>query len=81
MAKNTKPILQKTYGMDPSKVEVIHHGVPYKAVESRDKLKEKYGFSGKSVVSTFGLLSPGKGLNMELKRLQRLPGTIRKLST
>lgn len=62
MAKNTKPVLQRVYDMDPSKIEVIHHGVPHRALESRDKLKEKHGFSGKSVVSTFGLLSPGKGL-------------------
>ncbi|HEY8421858.1 MAG: glycosyltransferase [Clostridiales bacterium] len=74
MAKNTKPILQKTYGMDPSKVEVIHHGVPYKAVESRDKLKEKYGFSGKSVVSTFGLLSPGKGIEYGIEAIAKVAG-------
>ena len=67
--------------MDPSKIEVIHHGVPHRALESRDKLKEKHGFSGKSVVSTFGLLSPGKDWNMESKPLRRLQRTIRKLFT
>lgn len=62
MAKNTKPILEKVYAIEPSKIEVIHHGVPYRVLESREKLKEKHGLSGRSIVSTFGLLSPGKGL-------------------
>ena len=62
MAKNTKPILEKVYRIDPSKIEVIHHGVPYRLLESRDKIKAKHGLSNRNVISTFGLLSPGKGL-------------------
>jgi glycosyltransferase involved in cell wall biosynthesis len=62
MAKNTIPILENTYGINPSKIEVIHHGVPYRILEPRDRLKEKHGLSGRTVISTFGLLSPGKGL-------------------
>lgn len=72
MAKNTKPILKKVYDIDLSKVEVIHHGVPYKALESRDKLKEKHGLSGRSVVSTFGLLSPGKGLEYGIEAIAKV---------
>jgi len=72
MAKNTKPILQSVYDMDPSKIEVIHHGVPYRTLESRDKLKEKHGFSGRSVVSTFGLLSPGKGLEYGIEAIAKV---------
>jgi len=69
MAKNTKPVLEKVYEMDPSKIEVIHHGVPYKILEPREKLKEKHGLSGRSVVSTFGLLSPGKGLEYGIEAI------------
>lgn len=69
MAKNTKPILESVYDIEPSKIEVIHHGVPYRVLESRDKLKEKHGLSGRSVVSTFGLLSPGKGLEYGIKAI------------
>jgi glycosyltransferase involved in cell wall biosynthesis len=72
MAKNTKPILQRVYDIDPLKIEMIHHGVPYKALESRDKLKEKHGFSGRSVVSTFGLLSPGKGLEYGIEAIAKV---------
>jgi len=43
MAKNTIPILEKVYGIDPAKIEVIHHGVPYKILEPREKLKKNSG--------------------------------------
>ncbi|HEY8464400.1 MAG TPA: glycosyltransferase family 4 protein [Bacillota bacterium] len=69
MAKNTKPILENVYQIDPSKIEVIHHGVPYRLLESRDKIKEKHGLSGRTVISTFGLLSPGKGLEYGIEAI------------
>jgi len=69
MAKNTRPILENVYGIEPSKIEVIHHGVPYRILEPREKLKEKHGLSGKTVVSTFGLLSPGKGLEYGIEAI------------
>lgn len=72
MARNTKPVLESVYDIDPSKIEVIHHGVPYRILESRDNLKEKHGLSGRSVVSTFGLLSPGKGLEYGIEAIAKV---------
>jgi glycosyltransferase involved in cell wall biosynthesis len=72
MAKNTMPILEKVYDIALSKVEVIHHGVPYKDLESREELKAKYGFSGRSIISTFGLLSPGKGLEYGIEAIAKV---------
>jgi len=72
MAKNTKPVLQSVYGIDASKIEVIHHGVPYRTLESRDKLKKKFGLAGRNVVSTFGLLSPGKGLEYGIEAIAKV---------
>jgi glycosyltransferase involved in cell wall biosynthesis len=72
MAKNTRPILESVYEIAPSKIEVIHHGVPYRILESREKLKEKHGLSGRSVVSTFGLLSPGKGLEYGIEAIAKV---------
>ena len=34
MAKNTSKLLKTIYGVAPSKIEVIHHGVPVKLVPS-----------------------------------------------
>lgn len=69
MANNTVKILTGVYGIDPSKIEVIHHGVPYKVVEPREKLKERYGFKGRQIISTFGLISPGKGLEYGIEAI------------
>ncbi|MCR4436317.1 MAG: glycosyltransferase family 4 protein [Clostridiales bacterium] len=62
MARNTVGILETVYGMDPGKIEVIHHGVPFRIMEPREKLKKKHGLAGRPVLSTFGLINPGKGL-------------------
>ncbi len=69
MASNTVKILTGVYGIDGCKIEVIHHGVPYRVVEPREKLKEKYGFKGRQVISTFGLISPGKGLEYGIEAI------------
>ncbi|MFA6309385.1 MAG: glycosyltransferase family 4 protein [Clostridia bacterium] len=62
MANNTKRILQRVYGVKPDKIEVIHHGVPKKQIKSREVLKKIYGYENKQIISTFGLIGPGKGI-------------------
>jgi polysaccharide biosynthesis protein PslF len=72
MAANTVEILQNTYGVDKNKIEVVHHGVPeYPAVE-RDTLKRELGLSGRFIVSTFGLISPGKGLEYGIEAIAKV---------
>lgn len=72
MANNTVKILTDVYGIDRGKIEVIHHGVPYKIVEPREKLKERYGFKGRQIISTFGLISPGKGLEYGIEAIAKV---------
>jgi len=70
MAHNTVVDLITTYGISPDKIELIHHGVPYVQTESREKLKEKFGYFGRPIVSTFGFLSPGKGIEYGIKAMR-----------
>lgn len=72
MAKNTKAILESVYGIDAKKIEVIPHGVPYKPLCSREELKARRGLDGRAVVSTFGLLSPGKGLEYGIEAIGKV---------
>lgn len=72
MAKNTKPLLENVYGINPAKIKVIHHGVPYRILESREKLKEKHGLRGRTVITTFGLISPGKGLEYGIEAVAKV---------
>ena len=62
MASNTIDILKNVYGIDPSEIAVINHGVPYMPMKSRERLKAESGLGNRFVISTFGLLGPGKGL-------------------
>jgi len=72
MAKNTKQILQSVYGVDPQKIEVIHHGVPKKLIQSREALKKKYGYENKQIISTFGLIGPGKGIEHGIEAISKV---------
>lgn len=74
MTKSSKTILVETYGIDPSKIEVITHGTHLVKHVSRSKLKRKYGLEGKTVLSTFGFLGPGKSIETTL---DALPGIVK----
>jgi glycosyltransferase involved in cell wall biosynthesis len=69
MAQNTVTNLNQIYGVSLAKIEVIHHGVPYVSTESRANLKERYGFTERKIISTFGFLSPGKGIEYGIEAM------------
>ena len=75
MAQNTVGILTDVYDIDPLKIEVIHHGVPNIPMKTRDALKKKNGIEGRPVISTFGLLGPGKGLEYGIEAIARVART------
>ncbi len=62
MSKNSVDILKNVYGILPSKIDVINHGVPSIHMKSRGSLKAENGLENRTIVSSFGLLGPGKGL-------------------
>ncbi|HBQ46700.1 MAG TPA: glycosyl transferase family 1, partial [Ruminococcaceae bacterium] len=72
MAPNTVETLKTVYGVDPEKIAVIHHGVPNLDVPGRDRLKRENGLEGRFIVSTFGLLGPGKGLEYGIEATARV---------
>lgn len=65
-------LLTDVYGVDPAKVHVIHHGVPDVPLGGTDTAKARFGFSGRSVVSTFGLISRGKGLEYAVEAMRTI---------
>lgn len=62
MASNSRRILREAYGADPGRIEVIPHGVPSFDLPPREALKRELHLENRTVISTFGLISPGKGL-------------------
>jgi hypothetical protein len=51
------------------KIDVIHHGVPDLPFMDPNYFKDKFGTEGKSVLLTFGLLSPNKGIENVIRAL------------
>ena len=72
MAGNTKRLLQSEYEIAPEKIEVIHHGVPKRTLNSRQALKKKYGFENREIISTFGLIAPGKGIEHAIEAISKV---------
>lgn len=72
MGKNSIKILMNTYNIPENKIILIPHGVPDIAVRDRSYLKEKLGYKNKSIVSTFGLLSPGKGIEYAIEAISKV---------
>lgn len=73
MAESSIPILTETYGIQAEKVVFIPHGVPSMKMESREQLKLFYpDLQNKQVISSFGLISPAKGLEYGIKALAKV---------
>jgi len=72
MAENSIPILAKVYDIETDKVTVIPHGVPFLPVKPREQLKIDHNLTGRHVISSFGLLSPAKGLEYGIKAVAQV---------
>jgi glycosyltransferase involved in cell wall biosynthesis len=62
MANKAHELLRSVYQVPEDKIEVIAHGIPDVAFVGPEAAKARLGFSGRSVILTFGLLSPNKGI-------------------
>lgn len=72
MAKNTSQLLKNEYNIPEEKIALIHHGVPNIDVPTREELKKQFGYENRHVISTFGLLSPGKGIEYAVEAIAEL---------
>jgi len=64
MAEKGRKLLRTVYRVPAEKIEVIPHGIPDFAFVEPDQAKARFGFSGRPVILTFGLLSPTKGIEV-----------------
>jgi len=69
MSQAAADLLETVYGVDPAIVEIIPHGVPDVPLVDPDTVKLGLGLAGRPVVLSFGLLGPGKGLELVLDAL------------
>lgn len=69
MAERGRDILIQTYRATPERIAVIPHGVPDRPLTDPEAMKALLGLEGREVLLTFGLLSPGKGVETMIEAL------------
>ena len=62
MAEKGRQLLRSVHDVPARKIEVIPHGIPEFPFLETHHAKAKLGFVGKTIILTFGLLSPSKGI-------------------
>jgi glycosyltransferase involved in cell wall biosynthesis len=75
MAEKGRDLLRSIYRLPADKIEVIAHGIPDFAFVEPDAAKARLGFAGRSVILTFGLLSPNKGIEV---MIDAMPSILRR---
>jgi glycosyltransferase involved in cell wall biosynthesis len=69
MSEQAAEFLREVYGVPWEKIDVIPHGVPDFQFMDPNYFKDRFGTEGKSVLLTFGLLSPNKGIENVIRAL------------
>jgi len=69
MSELAAKMLREVYAVPAGKIDVIPHGVPDMQFMDPNYYKDKFGTEGKSVLLTFGLLSPNKGIENVIRAL------------
>ncbi len=69
MAEKGREILERVHHVAADRIAVVPHGVPDTPPGDAVALKRRFGFSGRQVVLTFGLLSPNKGIETMIRAL------------
>jgi glycosyltransferase involved in cell wall biosynthesis len=72
MTKNSARLLQEDYQITAKKIQIIAHGTHAKNKANVLDLKVKYDLKNKLVLTTFGLLSPNKGIEKGILAMKEI---------
>lgn len=72
MTHSSAKILERDYEFPKDKIAVIPHGTHLVEHSNKEVLKEKYGLTGRKIISNFGLLSSGKSIETSIDALQAI---------
>lgn len=72
MTNNSARLLKEDYQLDTKKIIIIPHGTPANSKISADELKLKYDLANNLVLTTFGLLSPNKGIEKGILAMKEI---------
>jgi len=72
MSERGRDYLQEIYNVSPDKIDMIHHGIPDVPFVDPSFHKDLFGVEGKTVILSFGLLSPSKGYEYVISALPKI---------
>jgi glycosyltransferase involved in cell wall biosynthesis len=61
MSETAASLLTRAYGIEPTRLRIVPHGVPHLPLVAPDSVKPRLRLQGHTVILSFGLLGPGKG--------------------
>jgi len=70
LSETGRGLLERAYGIDADRLRVIHHGVPDVPFRDTGPEKAAFGIGQRLVISTFGLINRGKGLEYAIEAMQ-----------
>lgn len=69
MSRQSADILHRVYSVPRHKIRFIHHGVPDAGFIDPNFHKDRFDVEGRTVLLTFGLLNPNKGIETVIEAL------------
>ena len=79
MSDYSSRVLQDVFGVSARKIDHVPHGIPNLPFVEPGFYKDALGIAGKTVLLTFGLLSPNKGFENVIRALPRILTRHRKV--
>jgi glycosyltransferase involved in cell wall biosynthesis len=76
MTKNSARLLTEVYQVSPDKIMIIPHGTHAISKTGVNELKIKYNLENKQVLTTFGLLSPNKGIEKGIIAMKEISASV-----
>lgn len=72
MTHGAKVIFLRNFEVAKERIAIVAHGVPNVRFDEKEKIKKRFGFEEKTVISTFGLINRGKGIELAIEAISRL---------
>jgi len=72
MTERGAEMLRDIHGVAPEKIAVIPHGIPDTPFMDPNFHKDRFGIAGRPALLTFGLLSPGKGIEYAIRAMPEI---------
>lgn len=76
MTKNSAKVLKEDYHLSSDNIIIIPHGTHANSTRHEDELKVKYNLHNKQVLTTFGLLSPNKGIEKGILAMKEISASF-----